>query len=65
MREKTQDEIGKMFIDIAKYTSTAILVTSFLGEFKQKWLVYTTAVVLVCIFVFIGIRILNKNHKNK
>jgi hypothetical protein len=31
-------ELGKWFMDIAKYVATAVLISSFLGEFEQKWL---------------------------
>jgi len=29
-------EIGKWFMDVAKYVATAILISSFLGSFSQK-----------------------------
>jgi len=63
MKEKTQNEIGKWLMDIAKYIATAILVTSFLGEFKEKWLIYSTATVLVGIFLFLGVKILNLKNQ--
>jgi hypothetical protein len=29
-------EIGKWLMDISKYVATAVLISSFLGEFQQK-----------------------------
>jgi hypothetical protein len=46
---------------MGKYTATAILITSLMGEFKSKWLLYGGGLVIVAIFVVIGIQILNRN----
>ena len=47
-------EIGKWFMDIAKYVATAVLISSFLGGFEQKWLMYLTGIVTVVFCLFIG-----------
>ena len=60
MGNKTNEKIADWFLDVAKYIATAILVTSFLGEFQQKWLIYGAGLVLVLVFFFFGIKILNK-----
>jgi len=43
-------EVGKWFMDIAKYVATAVLISSFLGSFEQRWLIYTfgLGIVVVC-----------------
>ena len=33
-------ELGKWFLDIAKYLVTAILCASVFGEIEEKWIVY-------------------------
>ncbi len=53
-------EIARWFMDIAKYIATAILITSFLGEFEQKWLIYGIGLLLVMAFFFYGVRTLKK-----
>jgi len=42
-------EVGKWFMDIAKYVATAVIISSFLGSFQQKWVVYVvgTSIVIV------------------
>ena len=31
-----RNEIGKWFMDVAKYVATAVLISSFLGSFDDK-----------------------------
>lgn len=33
-------ELGKWFLDIAKYLVTAILFASVFGEIEEKWIVF-------------------------
>jgi hypothetical protein len=48
-------EVGKWFMDVAKYVATAVLISSFLGSFEQKWAVYTVGSVIVVIGFCIGL----------
>jgi hypothetical protein len=48
-------EIGKWFMDIAKYVATAVLISSFLGGFEQKWAMYSVGVIAVGLSFFIGL----------
>lgn len=48
-------EIGKWFMDIAKYVATAILISSFLGGFNDKWLMYVVGAILVTLCFVIGL----------
>ena len=59
-KNKTNEKIADWFLDIAKYIATAILVTSFLGEFNHKWIIYSVGLLLVLVFFFLGVKILNK-----
>lgn len=43
-------EIGKWLMDVAKYVATAVLITSFLGEIQEKWIVYTIGILSVISF---------------
>ncbi|MDR3328091.1 MAG: hypothetical protein LBT04_08245 [Prevotellaceae bacterium] len=57
-------EIGKWFMDIAKYVATAILISSFLGSFEQKWAIYVVGTVIV-IVGFFGWLIFYSRKKNR
>jgi hypothetical protein len=48
-------EIGKWFMDIAKYVATAVLISSFLGGFEQKWVMYAAGILTVVISLLLGI----------
>ena len=61
MKSTTRKEVGKWLMDVAKYILTAAIITSFLGEFNQKWIYYGAGLVAVCICFFIGLYIINKD----
>ncbi|MDR1342862.1 MAG: hypothetical protein LBK18_06370 [Prevotellaceae bacterium] len=48
-------EIGKWFMDVAKYVATAILISSFLGGFSEKWIIYVVGAILVTLCFAIGL----------
>jgi hypothetical protein len=48
-------EIGKWFMDVAKYVATAILISSFLGSFEQKWAIYIVGTIIVAVAFFLGL----------
>ena len=58
-REK-QKEIARWVLDIAKYVTTTILVASLLGEFKNKWVVYSIGFILVAALFAYGMKLLSK-----
>ncbi|MDR1951024.1 MAG: hypothetical protein LBP96_02195 [Bacteroidales bacterium] len=60
IKRETRKEIAKWVMDVAKYVTTTILVASLLGEFKNKWIIYTTGLLLVASLFFYGIKLLNK-----
>ena len=60
-KEKRNEKIADLFIDLGKYTATAILITSLMGEFQSKWLLYGGGLLVVAFFIFVGIKILNKD----
>lgn len=45
-------EIGKWFLDIAKYIVTAVILNELFGGFEEKYLVVTVAA-LTAVFAFI------------
>ena len=57
-------EIGKWFMDIAKYVATAGLISSFLGDFEQKRVMYLVGAITVILCFFIGLYFIkDKNNK--
>jgi len=54
-RHKMRKEIGKWFMDIAKYVATAILISSFLGSLEQKWIVYSIGSLIVFVCFSVGL----------
>jgi len=57
------NKIGDWFLDIAKYITTAVIISSFLGGFEQKWVMYLIGVFSVILCFGIGI-FLNNYKKN-
>jgi hypothetical protein len=57
-------EIGKWFMDVAKYVATAVLISSFLGGFEQKWVMYSIGVITVVLSLFLGLYFVNDKNKN-
>jgi low affinity Fe/Cu permease len=52
-------EIGKWFMDIAKYIAMAVLISSFLGSFQQKWIMYIIGALTIVLSFGIGIFLIN------
>jgi len=48
-------EIGKWFMDIAKYVATGYLITSFLGHFEQEWIIHSIGIITVVVCFFLGL----------
>jgi len=48
-------EIGKWFLDVAKYVATAVLISSFLGSFEHKWAVCLVGTVIVTVGFSLGL----------
>jgi len=60
-RERRNEKIAGLFIDMGKYTATAIFITSLIGEFQSKWLLYVVSLALVAFFIILGLVYLNKD----
>ena len=56
-------DIGKWFMDIAKYVATAVLISSFLGGLQQKWLMYVIGTLVVILFLSLGLFYANDKTK--
>lgn len=62
---RATEEIGKWFMDIAKYLATACIISSFLGEIGNNWIMYTVSLVTTFCCMATGVYLLNKRSKKK
>jgi ABC-type multidrug transport system permease subunit len=60
---KVKEEFAKWLMDIGKYVATAVLISSFLGEFSQKWIIYGFGIALVIAFLLSGLFMLKTLNK--
>lgn len=58
-------EVGKWFMDIAKYITTAILISSFLGSLEQRWLMYLAGIGTAVLCLFIGLYFINNKKTTR
>jgi len=52
-------EIGKWFFDVAKYVTTVFLISTFLGDFEKKWIMYLIGFACVVITFVLGLYFMN------
>lgn len=48
-------EFGKWLMDIAKYITTAVILTSIFGEIDQKWIIYVGGIISILLTLGIGL----------
>ena len=65
MKQETKKKYGEWLLDVAKYLLIAVLISSFFKDFANKWIVYIGGTIAVAISFYIGIRMFDKNNKNK
>ena len=58
-------ELGICLMDIAKYTMTAVILTSIFGEFSQKWIIYAGGALTVACTLGWGLYLLRDKNKDK
>ena len=62
---KVKEEIGKWMLDVAKYVATAVVISSFLAEFAEKWIVYAIGLITVALFFFGGLWFIRATNNKK
>ena len=50
-------ELGKWLMDIAKYITTAVILTSIFGDVDQKWIIYPVGTVSILVTLMAGLRL--------
>ena len=59
-------EFGKWLMDIAKYITTAVILTSIFGEIDQKWIIYVGGIISILLTLSIGLWLVrDKKEKGK
>ena len=56
-------EIGKWLMDVAKYVATAFLISSFLGNISERWVMYLIGSVTVIVLISAGLWLINNEKK--
>lgn len=57
-------EIGKWFMDIAKYITTAVVLSSIFGVIEKEWLVVTLGVFTATVTFVTGVYLI-KDYKER
>ena len=60
-----KEELGKWLLDVAKYVATAVVITSFVGEFTSRWMLYVVSILLVSCCLGTGLWFIRKSNKEK
>jgi len=60
-----EKELGKWFMDVAKYVATAVLISSSLAGFEQKWVMYVIGSVTIVLLMLVGLWLIIKDKKKK
>ena len=61
---KIKEELAKWLLDIGKYVATAVLITSFLGDLRESWMIYVFGLITVFVSLLAGLWII-KTLNNK
>ncbi len=58
-------ELGKWLMDIAKYITTAVILTSIFGEVENKWIIYIGGLLSVIITLSAGLWLVKDKKKGE
>ena len=58
-------ELGKWLMDIAKYITTAVILTSRFGEVEQKWIIYLGGILAVAFTLGWGLYLVKDKKKGE
>ena len=55
--------MGKWLMDIAKYITTAVVLTSIFGDMQEKWIIYVSGLLAVVITLLSGLWLVRDKKK--
>lgn len=58
-------ELGKWLMDIAKYITTAVILTSIFGEVERKWIIYLGGILAVAFTLGWGLYLVKDKKKGE
>lgn len=58
-------ELGKWLMDIAKYITTAVILTSISGDVEQKWIIYLGGILAVAFTLGWGLYLVGDKKKGE
>ena len=58
-------ELGKWLMDIDKYITTAVILTSIFGEVEKKWIIYIGGLLSVIITLSAGLWLVKDKKKGE
>lgn len=59
-------ELGKWLMDIAKYITTAVVLTSIFGDVQERWIIYVGGSLAVIVTLLAGLWLVkDKRKENK
>lgn len=58
-------ELGKWLMDIAKYITTAVILTSILGEVSQKWIIFAGGTLAIITTLGWGLYLVRDEKKER
>lgn len=58
-------EFGKWLMDIAKYLTTAVLLSSVFNEIKESWIIYSFVSVAIVLTLLAGLYLVRDNKKGE
>lgn len=58
-------EFGKWLLDVAKYITTAVILSSMIGDIKEKDCLYAIALLLVAVSLAWGLYLVSDKQKKE
>jgi hypothetical protein len=56
-------ELGKWLMDIAKYITTAVVLTSIFGDVQERWIIYVGGSLAVIVTLLAGLWLVKEKKK--
>ena len=56
-------ELGKWLMDIAKYITTAVVLTSIFGDVQERWIIYVGRSLAVIVTLLAGLWLVKEKKK--
>jgi hypothetical protein len=58
-------ELGKWLMDIAKYITTAVVLTSIFGDVQERWIIYVGGSLAVIVTLLAGLWLVKEKKKGE